>query len=188
VPPNDDNASAVASVLDIFDDNETRLPEVPGRADAEPWEALVDRPRPATPVYLDLNDTHLLVEVAPELPPALSQPGAAPPGSAAVVAALTQRVLQDGTPAITPADVDAALNLSNDKYYTEGRQKQTERVRYGANQLALKHTGPALRLEYPLVRLGSGARAQAARAGWLTAWRVRWPRCPACPPVSSVPT
>jgi len=164
VPPNDDNASAVASVLDIFDDNETRLPELPGRADAEPWEALVDRPRPATPVYLDLNDTHLLVEVAPELPPSLAQPGAAGPGTTTVVAVLTQRVLQDGTPAITPADVDAALNLSNDKYYTEGRQKQTERVRYGANQLALKHTGPALRLEYPLVRHGLDGPPAAVRA------------------------
>ena len=164
MPPNDDNASAVASVLDIFDDNETRLPELPGRADAEPWEALVDRPRPATPVYLDLNDTHLLVEVAPELPPSLAQPGAAGPGTTTVVAVLTQRVLQDGTPAITPADVDAALNLSNDKYYTEGRQKQTERVRYGANQLALKHTGPALRLEYPLVRHGLDGPPAAVRA------------------------
>jgi len=40
-------------------------------------------------------------------------------------------------------------NISNDKHYEFS--KKSERVRHGISRLSLRHTTPALQLEYPLV-------------------------------------
>ena len=148
--PNDAAAPAAApDPLGMFAEQTPSLPVPQGVVDNMPWEALVDAatsaPGVSAPLYLDLNDRRLLLAAATTGPlPAADR-----------LVASTTAISNDpavlGLPqAAYPSE--SALNLSNDKYYTEGRQKRTERVRYGANELALNHTGPALRLEYPLVR------------------------------------
>lgn len=47
-------------------------------------------------------------------------------------------------------DIDK-YNLSNDKFYEIKKFKKSERVRHGVGKLVLRHSLPALRLEYPYV-------------------------------------
>ena len=61
----------------------------------------------------------------------------------------------EGEPEVTLSGVTATsldpFNLSNDKFYEMKKQRKSERVRHGVGKLVLRHSLPAIRLEYPYV-------------------------------------
>jgi hypothetical protein len=151
------------SALDEFLEQGRQLPPMVGTVDHVPWERCIDAgPNAPAPLYVDLNDRHLLVDVAV---PSLSDRGHDRNRAAQLVASTSvwalvptatkgpvQPAAAAGADGDTYVDVDTVLNMSNDRFYSEGKQKRTERVRYGTSELTLRHARPALRLEYPLVR------------------------------------